>query len=229
MLELHFGLRRHIGVGFWIGVGFLCLAALLYAKSESEEHARNWGPLDIPISLNQGIINTPTLGPDLRGDYAILIEFDRKTPFNRMDFDRMDCLLGTLTPQGTRPKWCNGIPDLIDISWTLIEGKNMVSSGDSSHYPGGELSDKIYRHVGRFQARKGHSYSVVLNVKKDASELDMAHPRLLIRVPQDESEGYGARIYLEQLGALILALIGGIIVLGRLFFLELRRRKRTET
>lgn len=105
----------------------------------------------------------------------------------------------------------------------------MVSSGDSSYYPGGVLSDKVYRHIGRFKARKGHRYTVALNVKRDASELNVANPRLLIRVPQDESEGYGAVIAIEQLGALILALMGGTTVLGRLFFLELRRRKRTET
>lgn len=229
MLELHCGLRRHIGVGFWIGVVFLCLAALLYAKSESEEHARNWEPLDIPISLHQGIINTPTLGPDLDGDYEILIEFDKKTPLNRTDLDRMDCLLGVLTPKGTRPDWCNGVPDLIDISWSLFEGKDIISSGDSSYYPGGVWSAKVDRHIGRFQARKGHTYTVALNVKRNASELNIANPRLVIGVSQEEGEGYGIRIAIEQLGALILALMGGTIVLGRLFFLELRRKKRTET
>src|SRR5579863_3323188 len=146
MLELHFGLRRHIGVGFWIGVVFLCLAALLYAKSESEEHARNWEPLDTPISLHQGIINTPTLGPDLDGDYEILIEFDKKIPLYPME-----CMLGVLTPKGTRPDWCSGIPDLINISWTLFEGKQEISHGDSSYYPGGVWSAKVDRHIGRFQ------------------------------------------------------------------------------
>jgi len=224
MLELHFGLRRHIGVGFWIGVVFLCLAALLYAKSESEEHARNWEPLDIPISLHQGIINTPTLRPDLDGDYEILIEFDKKFSLNRME-----CMLGVLTPKGTRPDWCSGIPDLINISWTLFEGKKIISHGDSSYYPGGVWSAKVDRHIGRFQARKGHTYTVALNVKRNASELNIANPRLVIGVPQEEGEGYGALIAVERLGALILALIGGTIVLGRLFSLELRRRKRTKT
>jgi len=224
MLELHFGLRRHIGVGFWIGVVFLCLAALLYAKSESEEHARNWEPLDIPISLHQGIINTPTLGPDLDGDYEILIEFDKKFSLNRME-----CMLGVLTPKGTRPDWCSGIPDLINISWTLFEGKQEISDGDSSYYPGGVWSAKVDRHIGRFQGRKGHSYTVALNVRRNASELNIANPRLVIGVSQEEGEGYGARIAIEQLGALILALIGGTIILGRLFFLKLARRKRTKT
>ncbi|MGH9455646.1 MAG: hypothetical protein ACRD2O_16935 [Terriglobia bacterium] len=217
MNAVHFGRRRHIGVAFWMGVVLLSSGAGLYAKSIADEHARNWKPLVLPVSLTQGTIKTPELGANLDGDYDIIIEFDRKVALDRTDWKitlhRMDCLLGVLTPNGVRPDWCKGIPNLSDISWILFEGKDVISDGNSGYYPGGVWSAKVERHIGRFTAQKGHRYTLVLNVKRDASQLNADNPTLVIMVPQEESEGYGALRELQKLGALILALAGGTLVL----------------
>ncbi len=245
MFEVHFGRRHHIGVILWIGVVFLVLAALLYAKVVADEHARNLEPLVLPVSLRVGTIRTPELGTDLNGDYDIFIDFQKrafetkfleKESFDKesaeekaldieFDFHRMECLLGDFGANGVRPDWCDGIPDLVDISWSLLEGEKVVSEGNSRDYPGAMWSATVERQIGRFVAVRGHKYRLVLNVKRDASELNIANPKLMVVIPLDESEGYGVQIEVEQLGALVLALMGATIVLGQLFFLELRRRK----
>lgn len=218
--EVHSRRRRRIGVGLWIGIGFFGLAAMLYAKSLADEHGRNWKPLMLPLSLSQGVIKTPELGADLDGNYEILIQFDKKIGFNQME-----CFLGTVTPKGVRPSWCKGIPNLIDISWSLFEGQSVISEGDSGYYPGGVWSDKVERHIGVFRAQKGHRYTLVLNVKRNASELNIANPQLVIMVPQDEGEGYGALIAIENLGALTLALIGAAVIFVQILLLKFSQKK----
>lgn len=208
MYKVHSGRRQHIGMGFWVGATFLALAASLYAKATTDGRARNWEPLSLSISLVPGTIETPELGTNLDGGYNILITFEKK-----IEFHRMECLLGVLQSNGMPPVWCNQVPNLIDISWTLYEDGRAVSQGDSKKYSGGVWSARVERHIGSFVAKRGHRYRLVLRVKRNASELNNANPKLVIMVPRGEAEGYGAAIALEKLGAAILALIGMTIVL----------------
>ena len=220
--KLHFGLRRRIGAGFWFGVACLVLGVLFYFNAKSNEDARDWEPLDLPVSLNQGRIETPELAGDLDGNYQVVLQFDRKLSVNKMG-----CMLGALMPNGTRPPWCKGVPNLIDISWVVYEGDSIVANGDAAPYPGGVWSAKVERNIGGFDARKGRRYRLDLTVKRDASELNATNPHLVIRVPQDEGEGWGVLVAVQKLAARIFAAIGGIVILGRLFIFEFRTKEKT--
>ena len=38
-------------------------------------------------------------------------------------------------PNGTRPPWCKGVPNLIDISWVVFEDDSIVANGDAALHP----------------------------------------------------------------------------------------------
>lgn len=219
MVEIHFGRRRSIGVGFWLGAVFLILAASLFAVAVVDERSRNFEPLSLPITMISGTIKTQELGNDLSGDYYISINLERK-----FEYHRMECLLGGVETNQTRPTWCAGIPDLIDISWTLYEGTNVVYQGNSERYPSVAWSNTVNRQIGKFAAHRGSRYVLVLDVKRDASELNIADPKLVVMASLAESESQRIAIGVEKFVAIVLALIGGTIVLGRFLFLEFRGR-----
>jgi hypothetical protein len=144
-----------------------------------------------------------------------MLEFDRK-----IDFDRMDCLLGLAF--GDALKKCNEIPEVLDLKWSVTSDDYVVASGAPMR--AGSYSDTIARILGDFEAQKGRDYRVNLTLLRDGSELDIANPRLVVETFPGYWEG---PVILLQL-AFFLALLGcGIAALllvpAAIRLLKLRR------
>jgi hypothetical protein len=200
-----------------IGVAFLIAAAFFYIQSIRDERL-NLQPLSLPVSLISGTIRTPEFTADIdHWDYEIATDFDTK-----VDRQRMGCLVGG---EANRDR-CNSVPNLIDISWELFEGERIAFEGSSGDTPGmmEEPGVRYERTIGTFKAQKGHHYTLVLHVKRDASELDSAHPRIVVQILRGYWEDHAVGVALGKLFASISALVG-ITILGCTFaYFTFKRR-----
>ncbi len=147
------------------------------------------------------------MATDLDRNYDIVIDFQGLSIQSRKD----RCLLGADTAISTR---CEDFPSVIDISWKLFESDKLVSEGESEKNPGASWSGTVERSIGKFEGHEGHRYTLLLEVKKDASGLNTANPRIKVQVPRGLWEDYGAGIFLEKLEAKILAIIGTLVLIG---------------
>jgi hypothetical protein len=199
-----------------LGIAFLIAAGYFYVQSVRDD-GLNLQPLALSVSLTPGIIRAPEFETDIDyWNYEIAIDFESK-----LGMHQMECLIGG----ETNPDRCSGIPNLIDISWELFEGERFVLDGNSRN-PSGMLSETgiLYeRTIGTFRAQKGHHYALVLHVKRDASELNSANPKILVQIPRSYWEDHAMGVGFGKLLAEILGLIGLAILIGVFVFSRLWR------
>lgn len=193
-----------------LGLVFLLAAVFPYVNSRMLARSRDWHTVSTPLSLRSGTMQNVHLGNDLDGKYEIDIEFQEVgTP------ERLGCLAGNAQFD---PIHCVGAPDIVDVSWQRYENERLVQEGNSAEYPGVVFSSPIIeRRIGQFSAIKERDYSLVVNVKRDAGQLDSAHPTIKVQVPMDVLEGYYAGVAIEQIEAIILCFVGVLIVLAALY------------
>ena len=189
----------------------------IYRRAIVWERTHNLQALVLPISLNPGTIRTPEITTDIDHDYDIVVDFQGLSIQSKKD----RCMLGVDTES---PGSCEGFPSLIDISWTLFEGDKRISEGSSEKNPGALWSNTVERSIGKFEGHEGHRYKLILEVKKDASSLNTANPRLKVRVPRGLWEDYGAGIFIEKAEAGVLAIIGVLILVGTFFLGSFKAR-----
>jgi hypothetical protein len=158
------------------------------------------------VSLRAGSSQKIDLGSDLSGKYEINIEFE-EAPIA----GKLDCPAGK-APLGQYD--CVAAHEIFETAWSLYENQTLVRDGSSSDSPSVLYSPPIIiRRIGQFTAVKDHDYSLVVSLKHDAAKLDVAHPKITVRVPMDVLEGYYAGAALEQIFAAGLFCIGGLIVI----------------
>jgi len=198
-----------------LGLVFLIAAGYFYVQSV-RDNGLNLQPLALSVSLSPGIIRAPEFETDIDyWNYEIAMGFEPK-----LGMHQMECLIGG----ETNPDGCSGIPNLIDISWELYEGERFVLDGNSRN-PSGMFSETgvlCERTVGTFRAQKGHHYALVLHVKRDASGLNYANPKILVQIPrrywEDHAMGVGfGKLLAEILGLIGLAILIGVFVFSRLW------------
>lgn len=201
-------MKRYLAVvAILVGTSLLLAAGWIYRRAIVWGRTHNLQPLVLPISLKPGIIRTPEVRTDLDRDYDIVVDFQGLSIQSKRD----RCLLGADT---AIPNACEDFPSVIDISWKLFEGDKLVSEGESEKNPGASWSDTVERSIGKFEGHEGHRYALLLEVKKDATSLNTANPRIKVQVPRGLWEDYGAGIGIEKLEAKILAIIGTVVLIG---------------
>jgi hypothetical protein len=189
------------------GIGLLAAAIGFSALALASWGPSNWrSPLNLPVSLKAGRIETPEFLTSRSIDYGISIEVERK-----IEFQRLKCLLGM--DYYNEQERCAATPSLIDVSWVLSSGGNVITEGDSSKSPGGYFAGAVGRTIGQFRAEGGKRYSLELTLRKDASELDKGHPTIKVDI-LDPFE-YKGRIVHAQLWGMA-AMVS--VVISLLFF-----------
>jgi hypothetical protein len=190
-----------------LGVGFLIAAGFFYIQAIRDE-ALNLQPLALPVSLIPGTIKTPEFKADVDSwDYEIALVLE-----SRVDRRQADCFFG----DETNPDGCKGIRNPIDISWELFDGGKVAFQGNSRTSAGmTEVSTDLFeRKIGTFRARRGHDYTIVLHVNRDASELNIAHPKIMVQIPRGYWEDHLMGISFGKLFAGISGLIGTMILVS---------------
>ena len=96
----------------------------------------------------------------------------------RIEFTRLQCLLGTVDRQ--RVQTCANIAEAIDIDWAVLHNGQLAAAGSSKESSGGEYGDPMAREIGHFSAKRGERYSVVLYIHRNGGELSTTNPKLVV-------------------------------------------------
>ncbi len=160
----------------------------------------NWVPMVYATSLKMGTIRTPEFTTNRSGVYEIAINVE-----NKYGIQKMQCLLGATDAHSRQ---CAGIPSLIDISWTLLDTDRVVATGNSHDFSGLAQSDSLKRFLGAVNCQAGHRYSVVLDIRRDASDLDVANPRIVVQTPYGYFEDYSVGAWIRRVESRTLGLVG---------------------
>jgi hypothetical protein len=201
-----------------LGLALAILGILPYLTMQSWGilQQRTYEPLKYPLSLQLGSITSPEFTVRASTEYLILLEFDRS-----LEFQRMQCLLGLVEWQAD--KKCRNIPEVVDVSWRVLSDGRPNSSGSSRDAKGGAYSDTIAKIIGYFDGIKGQHNVVLLDIRRDGSELHSAAPRLVVQVHPSYWKGTAIWIQLTFYWAVIVGGAGLVIVGGRLLVRAMRR------
>ncbi len=171
-------------------------------------HTRTWCPVDMPVSLSQGShFSTGEFAVNLNAQYAIDINAKGRIPV-----DDLGCLLGN-DMSSTCPA-----SSLIRVRWVL-SSNGVVAQGTSDDSKGGGASysdGEAFRTIGVFQGEKGRHYKLDIDVLADGSNLELANPRVSVRVFDTKYESGLVLSGLLRLVCLIFGLVGAALLVTSL-------------
>jgi hypothetical protein len=221
---------RRAGVVSLIGpIILLALAAWCGVLSlHVEPVGWKWVSLDVPLPVGVGVSRYTFVEHD-GGYHSVALRMNRRS--GQLETACVFLPGGeathSLDPKCTQPG--AGIP--VRFSWQLLDSGDVAASG---HFATGDPvgpsvpgeSTPTYSLGSEFQLRQGQRYTLILHSDSDLSALAAASPHLVVRL---DASGEGPLVAqtLEQIGAFILGMAGG--VWGAVTLLTAYRRGRKPT
>jgi hypothetical protein len=194
-----------------VGLAGLMVALPVYFWSEK----MNAVPLDIPISLYTGHVQTQEFTTPVAIPYNVDIAFDTST----IPLTELDCLIGT-NLEKVEP--CTGQPAILNVQWTLESDSKSVATGSSIETVGAVYSyHKTARLLGNFHSESGKQYKIDLDVLQNGARLNGASPKLEVVPLLAPYEGRFLLAALELLLSIAAVAVGLVMVL-----VSIRREKR---
>jgi len=176
-----------------IGALFLLVSIyFLFPTISACVQAMNDIQVDMPVSLHPGIITTSPFRTFVDyWDYQAGVEFTPKKAiagYNPRGFPIFEWSIGPI--KCVRTPFCPEFTNAVDISWELRDGGKTVAEGSSEKWNQGEqmAGDKLVIVLGMFRVKKWHRYTMVLHINRDASALNVADPRIVVRLPYSYNE-----------------------------------------
>jgi hypothetical protein len=189
-------------IGLLAGFGLLIVGVYLYLNVQAWQSSHAPRPLVLAVSLGVGTITTPEIQADLGRSYDIALDLTR------------DAVIG----QRRR------LPSsLVSISWKLFDHDKLIAEGDSEKAIWETHADTLEGIIGKFEGQSDRTYHLVLQVTRDASELNAANPRIIVQIPRGLWEDYGAGLFIRKVKAFIVGMTGMVIVV---VIALMRRRSR---
>ena len=186
----------------WILAGAVCVGASFLVGDRYD-----WEPLSQAIALTPGPIETTQFKTDRNGYYEIAVDIDKASTL-----DNPGCLLGVDPSQD--PDGCKGTPSVVDISWAVTSSGEAVARGESSEVNEVYTADRMGRVIGEFWGQRGGRYAVALTVRKDGTVLDTAHPMLVVKVNEEESNNYAIYSQVLFFGGVSFGFVGLVLLLN---------------
>jgi hypothetical protein len=194
------GRKRGKSPVIWILAGLVCVGVSYLIGDRY-----NWEPLSQTVALTPGAIETRSFKTDRSGYYEIALDIDPDSAL-----DNAPCLLGIDPSQD--PDGCKQTPSLIDISWIVTSGAEQVAQGTSSEVNEVYTANRLGRVIGEFWGQRGSQYSLTLVVKKDGTPLNVAHPTLVVKVNEEESNDYAIYSQILFFGGLSFGFVGLVLL-----------------
>ena len=160
----------------WTGFCLVAVGVLTFGGWALWSATRTYIPVNMPIPMAVGHVQTPEFAVNLNMPYNIRIEAQKT-----ISFDTLNCMMG-MAPE---PQKCER-PSVIDAAWTLRSYGKVVAQGSSRNETGGAwAADTIERQIGSFHGRSGQRYLLDVNILSDGTSLEPARPRLRVEVTRD--------------------------------------------
>lgn len=191
-----------------IAAGIAVFSFLPYELAHWHANRFNWTPLEFQAQLHPGAIRTPEFLVDVDARYILYLEIQR----GKMDIQREECLLDV---EFFHPEMCRTTPSVIDLTWKLWDGDQVVTDESTlqtwrAESAGGE---GIRREIGRFEARRGVRYALEFFFKADPSELNQANPKIVAEAIQDW-DGYAIELQLSFVFGIMAAILAIALFIG---------------
>jgi hypothetical protein len=166
-------LKAHPNRLFAIGIVLIITGGVVHGSWVIWTETRNLSPIDMPISVTPGHIQTPEFKINMDAVYMIEISADKdKFPSNSLH-----CLLGYKFLDSD----CADTPSVIKAKWKVLSQGNFVAEGSSDDPHGGAFMDRtIARSIGSFDGQDGSTYKVDVDILADGSKLSGGNPHLRI-------------------------------------------------
>lgn len=157
---------------------FLLVILLLGATpafAQRCDHCNKDG-LEMPISLEMGTVRTPAF-PVENAYYNIAIDVRWLLPR-----EELRCKMGFAVSPSDMD--CEG-KSLLWLSWKVTDGSRIVAEGvdrgrSEAFYANHQ---SLGRYIGRFKGTAKHQYIVEITFKRDASQLGVTQPHLIVSTP----------------------------------------------
>ena len=184
-----------------IGFSLILVGLAPFIVVELMAHAHNWTPVDAPVVLKPGEFRSPEFKIDLDGRYVVSLAADQ---LSGDDLTKEHCMMEVGS------KW-----DCHDVKWTLqfdcqiiSEKRVVIESG--VYEPIGMVGTKTV--FAEFQGHGNSRQSVILEIQKDAGDLNNHHPRLVVEAG---AETWELLPYLYEPSLLWAGVVGvlGIVVI----------------
>jgi len=207
------------------GLAFLLLASYFYVRVARMSRTETQ-PLVLPVSLTQGLVRTPSFKTDIDyWDYEIDLDFESRFhelpeirdalraeagPPSAANYqrDRFYHAIACVTGSESEAEDCSNIPNLVDVSWKLFDGEQLVTQGTSHSARGLAFESGVTKTLGTFRGQRDHRYTIAMDVKADGSRLGITNPKLVVRIPKGYWEDLAVGEGLLRLEASVSGLIG---------------------
>lgn len=154
------------------GVALLAVSLVIPACIYGYFTSIDWCPANRPISLRQGRIESA-----FKVNYTARYFADINLQTGALSPETVQCLTG-VTGFSPEPK-CTEKP-ILSFKWQLLHDGRAVSSGHYEENEGGMSPSSVEADIAHFDAKRGESYTLVVDVDSDASRLDVARPTLVV-------------------------------------------------
>lgn len=190
------------------GLVLILLAVLILVAVYGYFESIEWCPVRKAITLQPGTIEQP-FTVNYAGLYFIEIEFNN----GPLSQETIQCLTG-VTASSPSPQ-CADKP-ILDLNLRLNrDGRTIVSNRYADDRGGGVTNSTVEAELGDLDAKPGAKYTLILEVKSDASRLDASKPTLLVSLNPANLESALVLEGLSRVAALVLGIPGlTLLVLG---------------
>jgi len=187
-----------------IGIGSLFAGALPLALVFFLYRQHDWQPLRVPLGLVPGEFKSSSFKTDLNGRYLANLTLDERRGSAR---NKEDCMLGIPLPPSVLD--CSGISRSVDFDWQIVEADGRII-GRGSYAPTGFSGTEV--NFAEFQAKSGDVQRILLEVKKNAEELNTLHPILSVQAGPEYREAFPYWYYYAWLWAKVAWIVGLLVI-----------------
>jgi hypothetical protein len=164
----------------WLKRGLLVLAGGLvcYALLLSWQHLRKYTLVDMPVYLEKGRVYQQSFEPSTTAHYDVEIAAQQKLPR-----DVLECLLGTSgTKMRSYPVGCDANRSTLNVFWQITEQGRTVATSGSKNIGALLAQNETSKVWHEFQLSAGKAYVITLTVLTDGGRLNVANPKLRMRM-----------------------------------------------
>jgi hypothetical protein len=185
-----------------IGIGLLIVALGPFALAEYLGHAHNWTPVNVPVALKPGEFRSPEFKTDLDGRYLVSLAVDQ---LRGADLTKEQCMMGVGS------KWdCDDVKWTLQFDWQIIADNGAVIR--SGVYEPINISGTKMGFV-EFQGHRNSRQSVILEIQKDAGDLNNHHPRLVVEAGPESWEALPYLNFFSLIWAVAVGVLGLLVIL----------------
>ncbi|MCW3100602.1 MAG: hypothetical protein JWL77_6220 [Chthonomonadaceae bacterium] len=207
---------RRFALRFSYAAVWLLLALLSVRADWTKAH--NWMPVRIPIRFDKQNTVSATFTADASNTYNVQIDLKRNLPF-----EDINALVGGWADPDKPP---HAGPPRPEIVWTV----NNVAEVDRSTSWGGQYwGETVGLEIGHFKAVAGQRYTVTVQVIKPSPAVQVLDLHLQVALTYILQPLYYVPAFIAQIGGVIAAGIGLVLMLRAIAKLRAEKKDRPDT